>query len=147
MSPRGDSSHDLPWIARLVAADLAKQHAFAPKSGRYARCTFLKSAMLLASLSFRAQPHKRGEILSAVDEAVSRMRRASGCERCRLLVDTEDPNAFTLISEWHSGDEAEVFFNSREFRVFKGIRILLREEPVIVLDEIQSRLTQLIASR
>ena len=50
--------------------------------------------MLLASLSFRAQPHKRGEILSAVDEAVSRMRRASGCERCRLLVDTEDPNAF-----------------------------------------------------
>jgi quinol monooxygenase YgiN len=103
--------------------------------------------MLLASLSFRAQPHKRGEILSAVDEAVSRMRRADGCERCRLLVDTEDPNAFTLISEWNSGGEAEVFFNSREFRVFKGIRILLREEPVIVLDEIQSRLTQLIASR
>jgi quinol monooxygenase YgiN len=103
--------------------------------------------MLLASLSFRAQPHKRGEILSAVDEAVSRMRRASGCDRCRLLVDTEDPNAFTLISEWHSGDEAEVFFNSREFRVFRGIRILLREEPVMVLDEIQSRLTHLIASR
>jgi hypothetical protein len=25
-----DSSHDLPWIARLVAADLAKEHAFAP---------------------------------------------------------------------------------------------------------------------
>ena len=103
--------------------------------------------MLLASLTFRAQPHKRGEILSAVDEAVIRMRRAVGCERCRLLVDTEDPNAFTLMSEWHSGDEAEAFFNSREFRVFKGIRMLVREEPVIVLDEIQSRLTQLIASR
>src|SRR4029453_14576442 len=64
------------------------------------------NAMLLASLSFRAQPHKRGEILSAVDEAVSRMRRATGRERCRLLFDTEPPNAFTLISEWHSGDEA-----------------------------------------
>jgi hypothetical protein len=24
------SRHDLPWIARLVAADLAKEHGFTP---------------------------------------------------------------------------------------------------------------------
>jgi quinol monooxygenase YgiN len=103
--------------------------------------------MFLASVSFRARPHKRDEILSAVDETVERMRHAPGCARCRLLVDTEDPNAFTLASEWHSLHAASTFFESREFGIFKGIRMLLRDEPVIVVDEVQTRVTQLIRGR
>jgi quinol monooxygenase YgiN len=103
--------------------------------------------MLLASVSFRAQPHKRGEILSAVDEMVERMRHATGCGRCRLLVDTEDPNAFTLASEWHSAQAASVFFDSRDFQIFKGIRILLRDEPLIVFDEVGSRVTRPLRAR
>lgn len=103
--------------------------------------------MFLASVSFRARPHKRDEILSAVDETVERMRHAPGCGRCRLLVDTEDLNAFTLASEWQSLYALNTFFDSREFRIFKGIRILLREEPVVVLDEVQSRVTRLIRGR
>jgi quinol monooxygenase YgiN len=100
--------------------------------------------MLLASVSFRAQPHKRGELLSAVDEIVERMRQAPGCGRCRLLVDTEDPFAFTVASEWQSPRAADAFFDSRDFQIFKGVRILLREEPVIVLDEVGSRITRII---
>jgi quinol monooxygenase YgiN len=100
--------------------------------------------MLLASVSFRAQPHKRGELLSAVDEMVERMRQAPGCRHCRLLVDTEDSNAFILASEWLSVASADAFFASRVFQTFKGIRILLRGEPVIVLDEVQSRITRLL---
>jgi quinol monooxygenase YgiN len=106
-----------------------------------------RPTMLLASLSFRARPHKRGEILSAVDETVERIRQAPGCGRCRLLVDTEDPNAFTLVSEWESTPAADAFFGSRDFQLFKGIRILMREEPFIVFDEIASRVTRLIHSR
>ena len=103
--------------------------------------------MLLASISFRAQPHKRSEILSAVDDTVIRMRRRSGCGRCRLMVDTEDPNAFAVLSEWESLEDAEAFFNSREFQIFRGIRILLRGEPVVVLDELRGRVTRLIRDR
>ncbi len=95
-------------------------------------------------MSFRAQPHKRAEVLSAVDETVRRMRQASGCAKSRLMADAEDPNAFTVFSEWHSTDTADVFFNSRDFQIFKGIRILLRDEPVIVLDEVRSRITRLL---
>jgi quinol monooxygenase YgiN len=102
------------------------------------------SAMLIASVSFRAQPHKRGEMLSGVDEMVERMRQAPGCAHCRLLVDTEDPNAFILASEWLSIASADAFFASRGFQTFRGIRILLRDEPVIVLDEVQSRITRLL---
>jgi|SRR5689334_11849205 quinol monooxygenase YgiN len=103
--------------------------------------------MLLASVSFRAQPHKRGEVLSAVDETAERMRQAEGCQRVRLLVDNEDPNAFTLASEWDSFVAAETFFASREFQMFKGVRILLREEPVVVFDDVRSRVTRLIRAR
>lgn len=100
--------------------------------------------MLLASMSFRAQPHKRAEVLSAVDETIRRMRKATGCARSRLLADTDDPNAFTVLSEWQSSDTADVFFGSRDFQIFKGIRILLRDEPVIVFDEVRSRVTRLL---
>ena len=100
--------------------------------------------MLLASIGFRVQPHKRAEALSAVDETVRRMRTTSGCARSRLLEDADDPNAFMVISEWQSTATADVFFNSRDFQIFKGIRILLRDEPVIIFDEVHSRVVRLL---
>jgi quinol monooxygenase YgiN len=103
--------------------------------------------MLLATVSFRAQPHKRAELLSAIDETAERMRHAPGCQRCRLLVDNEDSNAFMLASEWQTLFAAEAFFASRDFQVFKGIRILLRDEPVMIFDDVRSRVTRLIHAR
>lgn len=103
--------------------------------------------MLVASISFRAHPHKRGELLSAVDDTVERMRQAPGSGRCRLLVDTDDPNSFTLVSEWQQPADADVFFGSREFQIFKGTRILLREEAVLVRDEVISRVTTVVRGR
>ena len=103
--------------------------------------------MLLASINFRAQPHKRAELLSVVDDTIGHMRQTAGCERCRLLVDTEDPNSFTLVSEWRVGRDADTFFDSREFQIFKGLRILLRDDPLIVLDEVRARATRLLRGR
>jgi len=108
---------------------------------------FDADAMLLASISLRAQPHKRGEILTAVDEMVERMRQANGCGRSRLVVDSEDPNAFTIESEWQTPLAADTFFDSREFQIFKGIRILLKDEPVMTLDEVRARTTRVIRTR
>ena len=103
--------------------------------------------MYLASISFRVQPHKRGEILSAVDETIERMRRAGGCAKCRLVVDAEDANAFILMSEWHSNADADIFFASRDFQIFRGIRTMLRDEPMLVLDEVQARVTRAASPR
>lgn len=102
------------------------------------------SVMLLASIGFRVQPHKLGEALSAVDETVRRMRTAPGCARTRLLSDTEDPNTFTVLSEWQTAASADSFFASREFQIFRGIRMLLRDEPVITIDDVRSRVTRLL---
>ncbi len=102
------------------------------------------TGMLLASIAFRAQPHKRAEVLSAVDETLRHMRGAPGCARTRLMADADDPNTFMVLSEWRSASSADSFFDSREFQIFKGIRILLRDEPVIVLDEVRSRVMRLL---
>src|SRR5262245_58816423 len=104
------------------------------------------SAIWLTSIAFRVHPHKRDEALSAVDETVRRMRTAPGCARTRLLADTEDPNTFTVVSEWQTAASAVSFFASREFRIFRGIRILMRDEPVIVIDDVRSRVTRLLQS-
>jgi len=100
--------------------------------------------MVLLSFGFRTQSNKRDEVLSAVDEAVARLRQLPGCSRGRVFADNDDPDSFTLFSEFESIDQADVFLTSREFQVLKGIRMLLRDEPVVVLDDVRTRLTRLV---
>ena len=100
--------------------------------------------MLLATISFRVRPYKRDEALSAADALVERMRATAGCARGRILTDADDHNLFIVASEWHDATAAETFFESREFQIFKGVRILMREEPFIVLDDVRARVTRLM---
>ena len=100
--------------------------------------------MVRTSISFRVLPHKKAEGLSAIDALAERMRATAGCTRSRVLNDTEDSNAITLASEWREAGDADAFFNSREFQIFKGIRILLRDEPYIVFDDVRARMTRLM---
>ena len=101
-----------------------------------------ETTMILAWIAFRAQLHKRAEILSAVDDLILRMRDSAGCSKGRLLIDGDDPNAFTVLSEWHSSSHVDSFFRSRDYQAFRGVRILLRGEPLVVLDEIRARVTR-----
>ncbi len=103
--------------------------------------------MVMVSISLRAQAHKRAEVVSAADEMVERMRHSDGCTRARLLADSEDSNALTIVSEWRSATDADGFIGSREFQIFKGVRIMLRGEPVVVFDEVQARVTRLMRSQ
>jgi quinol monooxygenase YgiN len=100
--------------------------------------------MLLASISLRVRHFKRDEALWAVEALVERMRCAPGCARSRVLADAEDSNLFIIASEWHDANAAEEFFESREFQIFKGVRILMRDEPCIVLDDVRARVTRLL---
>ena len=102
--------------------------------------------MVTTSLSFRVQPQSLGEALSAVTEIAERMRLSPGCRHSRLFSDVDDPNAFVLVSEWPDARAAEAFLQSREFQIFRGIRILLRSEPLIVLDDVKARVTRLMAT-
>jgi quinol monooxygenase YgiN len=100
--------------------------------------------MLLASICFRVLPHKRAEGLGAIDSLAGHMRTTIGCSRSRVMSDTEDSNVFVLVSEWKELGHADTFFGSREFQLFKGIRILLRDEPYIILDDVRTRMTRMM---
>jgi len=61
-----------------------------------------------------------------------------------VLSDSEDQNLFVVTSEWSDASAADAFFGSRQFQIFKGVRILMREEPFIVFDDVRARVTRLM---
>lgn len=99
-----------------------------------------------ASLSFRVQPQNHAEVLSIVGTVAERVRRAPGCCRTRLLSDVDDPNAFVLVSEWPDMQSAEAFLELCRMRVIRGIRILLRSAPTVVLDQVSHRTTRTLSA-
>ena len=62
-----------------------------------------------------------------------------GCLTCRLLTDAGDNQTLTLVSEWDSREGLDGFLESREFLILQGMRVVLREEPQVILDEILLR--------
>jgi len=102
--------------------------------------------MLRASLRLRMRPYKRAEALTAIDALAERMRQFVGCGRCAVFADVDDWNSVALESEWADLQSADQFFESREFQIFRGIRILLRDEPLVVLDDVRERVTRMVGS-
>jgi len=109
-----------------------------PVGGRTMRVAPSRIATI-ARLSFRVQAQNQPEVLSVVNTISDRMRETPGCCGSRLLSDVDDPNAFTQVSEWLDAASAEQFLASRDFQILRGIRILLRSEPVVIVDQVHSR--------
>ena len=95
--------------------------------------------VLIASLSFDVRPDKRGEFVSAVNHIVQTIRWSAGCLGCRLVADCENPNLFTLTTEWDSDDFLDRYLDSAEFQILEGTRFLLRDGPGLSIDEVVSR--------
>jgi quinol monooxygenase YgiN len=95
--------------------------------------------MHIATVHLRVREDKRGEALSAIDGFIRRMHAWPGCLKCRLLTDAGDGEALTLVSEWDSREALDTFLASREFLILQGMRMVLRDDPQIVLDEILIR--------
>jgi quinol monooxygenase YgiN len=95
--------------------------------------------MHVATVILRVRDDKRAEALSAIDGFIGRMHMWPGCLTCRLLTDAGDNQTLTLVSEWDSREGLDGFLGSREFLILQGMRVVLREEPQVILDEILLR--------
>jgi quinol monooxygenase YgiN len=84
--------------------------------------------MLITWLHLRVQPHKRPELMSAVDHLLLQMRRAPGCARGRLFEDTEDPNMLLVVSEWENRQNVNAFLASNDFQIFRGAQLHSRRD-------------------
>ena|SRR5204863_3671330 len=100
--------------------------------------------MVVTWVQARIHPHKEAEVLSAIDHLISRMSGQHRCEMTRLLSDCADPHSFFIVSEWASSADVHAFLASSDFEIFKGMRMLLRSQPIVVVDDVRHRLTRLI---
>jgi len=55
------------------------------------------------------------------------------------LSDCENPNSFTLFSEWDSRSFLDGYLSSPQFQILEGTRYLLRDGPDLSIDEVVSR--------
>jgi hypothetical protein len=55
------------------------------------------------------------------------------------MSDAGDTQLLTLVSEWDSREALDSFLASREFLILQGMRMVLRDDPQVILDEILLR--------
>jgi quinol monooxygenase YgiN len=96
-------------------------------------------SMHVATVNLRVKDDKRSEALSAMDGFIRRMHTWPGCLTCRLMADAADCQLLTLVSEWDSREALDDFLSSREFLILQGMRIVLRDDPQVILDQIVLR--------
>jgi quinol monooxygenase YgiN len=96
-------------------------------------------SMHIATVNLRVRDDKRSEALSAIDGFIRRMHMWPGCMTCRLLTDAGDSQLLTLVSEWDSREGLDGFLASSEFLILQGMRVVLRDDPQVILDEILVR--------
>lgn len=103
--------------------------------------------MHIATVHMRVKEDKRSEALSAMDGFIRRVHAWPGCLTCRLMADAGDTQLLTLVSEWDSREALDGFLSSREFLILQGMRMVLRDDAQVVLDEILLRSRMSLGSR
>jgi len=103
--------------------------------------------MHVATVIMRVKDDKQSEAMSAIDGFIGRMHTVPGCLTCRLMADTGDSQLLTLVSEWDSREALDGFLSSREFLILQGMRMVLRDDPQVILDEILLRSRMSLGAR
>jgi len=75
------------------------------------------------------------------------MHTYPGCLTCRLMTDAGDSQLLSLVSEWDSREALDGFLSSREFLILQGMRLVLRDDPQVILDEILLRSRMSLGAR
>ena len=95
--------------------------------------------MLVTSFACHARPETEGELRSSLETVMDRTRWLPGCLGSRLVAATDDPHALTLVHEWSDHSALDRFLDSGEYRVLRGMRFLMDEEPRLAVDEVVFR--------
>lgn len=95
--------------------------------------------MIVVSVILRIQTDKRLEFLSAIRYLMPRVRWQPGCLGCRLVAECDVTDTFSLVAEWNDRDALDRFLRSRELDILQGMRLLLRDDPHAVVDDVITR--------
>lgn len=93
--------------------------------------------MITFSLRMVVPAAKRQELMASVGALLAPTRVQPDCVSARLLVDTEDRNAVTLVEEWASRSALERYLNSDTGRVIVAALEYSSEPPDVRFDTIE----------
>lgn len=92
--------------------------------------------MIVFSLSIRVPPSHRVDLLRSVGALLEPTRVLPGCLGCRLYIDIEKPDAFTLVEEWASQKELDRHLTSSACKTLITAMELSAEPPAIRFDTV-----------
>lgn len=95
--------------------------------------------VFICSLGCRVRPDKELEFLGSIERLMERTRRLRGCSACRIVAELRDQSRVTLVSEWSDREALDRYFGSDEYRILRGMHILLEDEQPITVDEVVAR--------
>lgn len=95
--------------------------------------------MIVGTIQMRVRSEKRQEFLQTMDDLMDLLRELRGCSSYRFCMSNGDTTEFQLISEWSDFDLFESHLTSGPFRVFRGSRPLLSEDPEAHFDQVSRR--------
>jgi quinol monooxygenase YgiN len=98
-----------------------------------------RGGVLIGAYACRVRAEKQAEFLSCIREIVDRTRWMSGCLDCRLWADVHDPGAFSFLSEWTCREDFTRFLESAEYRVLRGMTILMAADARFSVDDVVTR--------
>jgi quinol monooxygenase YgiN len=95
--------------------------------------------MVVGTIQMKVRSEKRREFLQTMDDLMEELRELHGCSSYRFYMSNGDPSEFQLISEWADFDVFQSHLTSHAFRVFRGSRPLLSDEPYAHVDLVSRR--------
>ena len=87
--------------------------------------------MIIIRITMNVLPEKRTEVMQTLLSMIGPTENERGCRSCRVLLDIEDKNVFSLIAEWETREDLDDHIKSYRFCVLLGTKSLLCESPQI----------------
>ncbi len=95
--------------------------------------------MIVGTIQMRVRLEKRREFIQTMNDLMDQLRGLHGCSSYRFYMSNGDTTEFQLVSEWSDFDGFESHLTSHAFRVFRGSRPLLSDEPQAHFDLVSRR--------
>ena len=87
--------------------------------------------LVISTLRIVTTPHSRAEVVRTLAAQLGPTRVQTGCRKCDLYQDVENPDAITLVEEWESQADLDPRLRSEDYRAVLGAIELSQEPPLI----------------
>ena len=88
----------------------------------------------MVTIEIRAKPGKFQELYQTLQALLPTLRKATGCQNCRIYRDVEDGEIFFLSAEWKERRNLENYMRSNSGSALLGALDLLSETVSVRID-------------